>query len=108
MELLVVIVLWATSCLSVVGTGTDRSDIVFSGDYGVDVSYPIHHFLDGERSSSSKLKYERLMNGCYEKFSKLECDENESARLSQNLRQPPEQHNYTQIGFKLMKLPKGG
>ena len=46
------------------------------------------------------------MNGCYKKYSREECDGNERARMAMNLNQPRSQHNYTEIGFKKLNVPK--
>jgi prolyl 4-hydroxylase len=75
-------------------------------DYGVDISFPIHHYLDKDKAPVGYKRYEELMNGCYAKFSKRECDATERARLDMNKRQPASQHNYTEIGFKKLKAPK--
>jgi len=99
-------------------------------EYGVDVSYPIHHYLDGKGEPNSQLKladsysckfqllsqlvspyfkshYEKLMDGCYKYYSKRECDATERARLEMSLSQPKTQHNYTKVGFQKTRVPKG-
>ena len=73
--------------------------------YGVDYTSPIHHYLDKKTNPQYAQFYEDMISGCYKTFSKRECDATERARMDMNLRQPAEQHNYTQIGFKKMKLP---
>eukprot|EP01036_Dinobryon_divergens_P025323 gene25323-33854_t len=75
-------------------------------EYGVDVSYPIHHFLDEKVSPYFKKRYESLMEGCYKLYSKRECDATERARLEMNLAQPKTEHNYTKVGFLKRKIPK--
>lgn len=40
-------------------------------------------------------------------YSKAECDDNERDRLTHNLEQPATQHNYTTLGFKKFRAPKG-
>eukprot|EP00349_Pseudokeronopsis_sp_Brazil_P001488 CAMPEP_0202960736 /NCGR_PEP_ID=MMETSP1396-20130829/4886_1 /ASSEMBLY_ACC=CAM_ASM_000872 /TAXON_ID= /ORGANISM="Pseudokeronopsis sp., Strain Brazil" /LENGTH=354 /DNA_ID=CAMNT_0049680143 /DNA_START=206 /DNA_END=1270 /DNA_ORIENTATION=+ len=47
-----------------------------------------------------------MMSGCFKIYSRRECEANERDRLRMNLQQPATQHNYTQVGFKLMKVPK--
>ena len=54
-----------------------------------------------------KQRYEKLMEGCYKLYSKRECDATERARLEMNLAQPKTEHNYTAVGFKKIKIPKG-
>lgn len=73
-------------------------------DYGVDVSYPIHHYQSG--NTIFKSRYEQSMAGCYKQSSQRQCDGNELARLEMNRNQPKTQHNYTEIGFKKMKVPQ--
>ena len=46
-----------------------------------------------------------MMDKCYARYSKQECDATENARVAMNLRQAQTQHNYTEIGFKKLKLP---
>ncbi|KAJ1441573.1 hypothetical protein B484DRAFT_304358, partial [Ochromonadaceae sp. CCMP2298] len=75
-------------------------------DYGVDVSFPIHYYLDAKKAPVGKLRYEKMMQGCYDIYSKRECDATERARLQMNRDQPPHQHNYTDIGFKKLKCPQ--
>lgn len=81
-------------------------------DYGVDMSFPQHHY-NGARQAKSvnpmkayfAKRYERHMQGCYDKYSFRECDANERARLEMSLDQPSHQHNYTEIGFMKRRLP---
>ena len=75
-----------------------------SGEYGVDASYPIHYPLN-PRSERGKY-YQGLMDGCYKMYSKAECDATERGRLDMNRKQPKAQHNYTETGFKKMRLPE--
>jgi prolyl 4-hydroxylase len=74
-------------------------------DYGVDISFPIHHYIDKSRSPIGHQRYQDMMKGCYEKYSKRECDGTERARMDMNMAQPGSQHNYTEIGFKKLKAP---
>ena len=46
-----------------------------------------------------------MMNACYTKYSKAECEATERARVKMNLQQGRSQHNYTKIGFLKMKAP---
>ena len=47
------------------------------------------------------------MEGCYKMYSKRECDATERARLEMSLSQPRSEHNYTKVGFKKTRVPKG-
>jgi len=74
-------------------------------DYGVDFSFPIHHYLDRKKAPIGYQRYENLMKGCYKKYSPRECDATERARIDMNMEQPRTQHNYTELGFKKLKAP---
>lgn len=78
---------------------------VNSSDYGVDISFPIHHYIDKKRSPHGFQRYADMIKGCYEKFSRRECDATERARIEMNLQQPKAEHNYTEIGFKKLRVP---
>ena len=65
------------------------------------------HYIDPKVAPFFKKRYEGLMEGCYKEYSKRECDATERARLEMSLAQPKEQHNYTEVGFKKIKTPKG-
>ena len=58
-----------------------------------------------KENSIFKSRYESMMATCYKRYSQLECDGNERARLAMNRDQPKTQHNYTEVGFKKMKVP---
>jgi len=87
-------------------------------DYGVDTSFPIHHkFLGSGASFSETLKlfgshklklYYEYISGCQNKYQMVnkahECSNNEDERLALNLNQPREMTNYTDIGFKKVRL----
>ena len=81
-------------------------------EYGVDFSFPQHHY-NGIRQTKSvnpmkayfAKRYEKHIQGCYDKYSFRECDANERARLEMSLDQPSHQHNYTKIGFMKRRLP---
>ncbi len=74
-------------------------------DYGVDISFPIHHYIDKSKAPIGHKRYAEMMKGCYAKFSPRECDATERARMDMNKAQPSSQHNYTEIGFKKLKAP---
>ena len=79
-------------------------------EYGVDVSYPIHHPLN-LKSENPTIKmfadrYDKMIKGCYDKYSFRECDANERARLEMSREQPGTQVNYTEVGFKKMRCPE--
>ena len=46
------------------------------------------------------------MAGCAKKYSYRECHSTEVERLKMSLDQPKSQHNYTELGFKKVKLPQ--
>jgi len=78
-------------------------------EYGVDVSYPIHYGLN-LKSENPVIRhfaerYDKMIKGCYEKYSFRECDANERARLEMSREQPSTQVNYTEIGFKKTRAP---
>jgi len=75
-------------------------------EYGVDISYPIHHYIDEKVSPYFKSRYDKLMDGCYKYYSKRECDATERARLEMSLSQPRSEHNYTKVGFQKTRVPK--
>lgn len=80
-----------------------NSNLQDSLDYGVDVSYPIHHFIDPK--SWQGQRYAKLMKGCSDMYSERECMGTERARLEMSIEQPASQHNYTELGFKKRKVP---
>ena len=75
--------------------------------YGVDVSFPIHHSVAKFQDTNSvhAQRYRKTMEGCYKAYSKGECDATERARIDMCMTQPRSQHNYTEIGFKKMRVP---
>lgn len=73
-------------------------------NYGVDVSFPIHHWL--HPTAPHRKRYDEMINGCYKKYSERECVATERARLAMSKDQPPTQHNYTEVGFKKRRLPE--
>eukprot|EP00542_Grammatophora_oceanica_P010096 CAMPEP_0194047048 /NCGR_PEP_ID=MMETSP0009_2-20130614/23530_1 /TAXON_ID=210454 /ORGANISM="Grammatophora oceanica, Strain CCMP 410" /LENGTH=470 /DNA_ID=CAMNT_0038692561 /DNA_START=131 /DNA_END=1543 /DNA_ORIENTATION=- len=100
-------------------------------DYGVDVSFPMHrptvsnnypwlpHNADPENNPTPEeykgmviqplgdrnAEYNKMMDGCYERYSKLICDDYEVDRVAMNLRQPQSMQNYTELGFQKIKTP---
>ena len=74
---------------------------------GVDISFPIHHMEFKDEESIHAKRYRRSMQGCYDAFSFSECEATERARVQMNLNQPRTQHNYTEVGFKKVKVPEG-
>ena len=86
--------------------------------YGVDASFPIHHNFIGEDVHVSdtlrifgprKLElYNKFLQGCQDRYAQVnkahECDMNEQARIRLNLNQPSAMTNYTDIGFKKIRL----
>jgi prolyl 4-hydroxylase len=102
--------------------------------YGVDVSYPVHHSTvstnypwlphnidPANNPTPSHMKdqplqplgnrqaeYERLMQGCRDKYGKRGgmCDNTERDRISMVMRQPPSMQNYTDVGFKKIRCPE--
>lgn len=77
----------------------DRLDSYVSENYGVDVSYPITHFLDPNTYQGKR--YEAMMQGCYEFYSYEECMRTEIERLKMSIEQPRSQFNYTDLGFQV-------
>jgi hypothetical protein len=76
---------------------------LYPTEYGVDHSFPIHHYQSA--NTIFKKRYEQSMAGCYKQSSRAQCDGTELARLEMNRNQPATQHNYTEIGFKKLRLP---
>jgi hypothetical protein len=77
----------------------------FPTKYGVDVSFPIHHYIDASRFPLYASHYQDFIEGCYKYGSKRECDSTEFGRLEMNKEQPANQHNYTEIGFAKTVVP---
>ena len=73
-----------------------------TNSYGVDVSFPIHHGID-PKSSAGK-RYKNMIDGCAKAYSRGECESTETARLKMSLEQPRSQYNYTEIGFKKIRM----
>eukprot|EP01038_Epipyxis_sp_PR26KG_P008652 gene8652-11695_t len=77
-----------------------------NSDYGVDVTFPIHHRLNKYSNPYYYKRYTDLMEGCYRRYSWSDCYGTEDERIAMNLAQPSTQHNYTKLGFKKLKLPQ--
>eukprot|EP01038_Epipyxis_sp_PR26KG_P009290 gene9290-12517_t len=86
---------------SIIGKSVSVDDT----EYGVDVTYPIHHQFSNDATSHYAKLYKDTMQGCVDKYSARECESVEQARIGMNLDQPKRQHNYTELGFKQMQLP---
>ncbi len=54
-------------------------------DYGVDVSYPIQHYINGEKYPYFRKVYDDRIQGCFKLYSKSECEQTENVRLKMNL-----------------------
>ena len=86
--------------------------------YGVDVSFPIHHQFLGENASVSSTGrvfngekvnlYFDYIQGCFTKYAPINkdraCEYNEEERLRLNLYQPRSMTNYTELGFAKVRL----
>lgn len=78
----------------------DQKDV----EYGVDVSYPIHHGL--EPGTFQWERWHREMNLCARRYSKGSCEANERSRMQLNRVQPPLQVNYTNVGYAKLRAPE--
>jgi prolyl 4-hydroxylase len=103
----VAIVLASSGLEAALWPGTRAVDAgidLYPEEYGVDNSFPIHHYQT--RNNIHKARYEQSMAGCYKQASRSLCDGTERARMEMNRDQPATQHNYTEIGFKKMRVPE--
>lgn len=50
--------------------------------------------------------HDNYMQGCYDKYSKQRCDENEQQRVEMSLQQPQSVYNYTELGFTKIRAPE--
>ena len=73
--------------------------------YGVDFTFPIHH--DVNKLTHHGERYTKYMEGCVKRYNKGSCEGSERSRRQLNLRQPPTQQNYTELGFAKVKAPEG-
>lgn len=76
----------------------------FTIEEGVDISSPMHHAIQ-DRSSFFAKRHKNTMAQCYAAYTQTECETNEQRRLQSNRDQPKSQHNYTDVGFKMTKVP---
>jgi len=70
---------------------------------GVDISSPQHHYLDVATWQGQR--YKTFIEGCYAAHGKAACDSTEIARINQNFQQPKGEHNYTEVGFRKLRVP---
>lgn len=104
-------------------------------EYGVDVSFPMHHSTVSDNYAwlphnvdpvhndmppeykdmvvqplgDKQQEYVDFLNGCKEKWGKngaTRCQQNENDRIAMSLRQPQSMQNYTDVGFKKIKAPQ--
>jgi hypothetical protein len=84
-------------------------------EYGVDVSFPMHHAnvsTDNNPLGDKQQFYEDLINGCVDHYNKesdgkgLRCLSNEKDRVEMSLRQPKSMYNYTQLGYTKIRAPE--
>lgn len=87
------------------GIFSAQAESIFSKEYSFDVTYPIQSKIDPRKYKYYSDRYTSIMEGCYKKYSRDVCDQNENKRLSFNREQPRNQHNYTSVGFKKIKAP---
>lgn len=102
----IAVIVIVVDCFSFLGSSDEKSYIENSTppkNYGVDVTFPIHHPLT--KDSIFKRRYDDWITGCANAGSRVECEATERARLEQSISQPKMHHNYTEIGFKKMKVP---
>jgi prolyl 4-hydroxylase len=101
-------------------------------DYGVDVSFPMHHAVPSTNYAwlphnmdpslptppeyqdmsvqplgDMKAKHEHFMNGCSDYYESMgdRCWSNERDRITMSLRQPQSMRNYTEFGFTKIRAP---
>lgn len=101
-------------------------------EYGVDVSFPIHHETISTNYAwlphnvqglptpdmykdmpvnpvgDTKAAYEEFIQGCVKAFGSkgYRCQDTERDRIQMSLRQPQSMQNYTDIGFKKIRAPE--
>ena len=98
---------------SVVGAD-DGSELNDFGQktYGVDVSFPIHHekVVPASRNplGDKQAFYEEFIEGCRNHYGGgrkgKACDSTERDRIAMSLRQPQSMQNYTDVGFKKIRV----
>jgi len=72
--------------------------------YGVDVSFPMHHYPDPK--SWGGVMYDDFMQGCAADYRMSSCKSNEESRMAMNRDQIPRQRNFTELGFAKIKAPQ--
>lgn len=80
-------------------------------EYGVDVSFPMHHrdhHYDEAKKNGLTETYSSYINGCktYYKNEAAKCERSEDDRLDMCRNQPPSMQNYTLLGFQKTKVPE--
>eukprot|EP00978_Attheya_sp_CCMP212_P000967 scaffold2027_cov52-Attheya_sp.AAC.2 len=117
--------------IGVVGAIEESSEAA----YGVDVSFPIHHFPEISNNypwlphnanpesnpvpdeykdmalqplGNKQEAYDNFLNGCVERYGEKGhiCQSTEVERVAMALRQPQAMQNYTDVGFKKLRAPK--
>ena len=75
-------------------------------------SFPTHHASispDSPFYPSRQHFYDAFLEGCRSHYAASQqselCDENEESRVEMNVRQPAGMWNYTDMGFRMVKLP---
>jgi hypothetical protein len=83
-------------------------------EYGVDISWPMHHHRSiaistpslGDVVNNMDSHYHDYMLGCrYQYPSDDLCEQYERDRIEMNLEQPPAMINYTSAGFAKLRAP---
>lgn len=94
---------WASFFGSSISTA-ENVELLDPSNYGVDHSFPIHNYLN--KNNPYEKSYRTMLKGCYSLYSRRECESTEEDRIFMNRDQPRTQHNYTEVGFKKVKVPK--
>lgn len=84
---------------------------VFSDEYGVDVSFPMHRneIIDPAHILPDRQKiYDEYLEGCRKKYPKPRgvCEDSENGRVDMSLDQPKSMQNYTDVGYTKIKTPE--
>jgi len=78
-------------------------------EYGMDISYPIHHSpIESSEifGNIQKTRYEEFLKTCRHNGGGEMCDLHEEERLRNNRMQPPQMRNFTEAGFTKIKCPE--
>ena len=115
----------SNAATTVTTTAFDKDDGAVIRSYGVDCSFPIHHYQfqdnDGDdddddgtacrhqgleiNNCRNKLYYEYI-SGCYQKYTQQVCNDSEKSRLLMNIYQPANVLlNYTTVGYIKLRAP---